>query len=68
MSEIKYHKGDLVKSTINTETWYGIILESYENAPKVYPVYATKYKIQWVGGKASWHFNEDLKMVCEATE
>jgi len=67
----KYNKGDLVVSNLTKvfpedKSWYGFVLEVHPDAPKTYPLYAAKYKIQWMGGEASWHFAPDIKLVCRA--
>jgi len=71
MSNIVFRVGDLVQSNtggINGKEWFGIILEDGEMQPKVYPIYARKYKIKWCRGTTAWHWGADIKLVCEAKE
>ena len=67
MSNIEFFRGDLVRGEDNRglffEEWTGVILEDRGNQPKVYPIYATKYKIKWIGGGTSWHWGSDIDLV-----
>lgn len=74
MASTRFKKGDLIKSTKFTKNawtekpqdWFGVILETEPNAPRVYPIYAAKYKIRWIGGTSSWHFAADIKLIARA--
>ena len=71
MSNIVFKTGDLIQSDagrIDDDEWYGIILEGAENQPKVYPIYATKYKIKWCKGTMAWHWGTDIKLISRATK
>jgi|ETNvirnome_2_300_1030623.scaffolds.fasta_scaffold12354_6 hypothetical protein len=68
MSNIEFFVGDLIKSDSRRDlgfdgNWFGIILEDRKNQPKVYPIYANKYKIKWCGGTTSWHWGSDIDLV-----
>lgn len=71
MKKHKYCIGDLVISNLTKvfpedKSWYGFILAVHPSAPKTFPVYASKYKIQWMGGTSSWHFSADIKLVARS--
>ena len=74
MTNIKFKKGDLVKSiefikysrTGVAQDWFGVILEIDESAPRNFPMYAAKHKIKWVGGTIAWHFTEDIELIARA--
>jgi len=70
----KINRGDLVKSingqepfTCKPKIWFGMVLDMQENSPKKHPVYATKYRIQWLGGSAGgWYFDDEFDLVARA--
>ena len=70
MSNIEFFRRDLVKGEDKRghwfEEWTGVILEDRGNQPKVYPIYATKYRIKWMGGGTSWHWGSDITLVARA--
>ena len=64
---MEFQSGDLVKCK-DGKTWYGVVLKREQHVPKVYPVYANKYRVKWANGCVSWSWGSGLRLVCRATK